>query len=173
MIPLDHVNEYSALFLKKQNKKTPQVYFSREFTELTFVNSMQFTHLMWHSWTLSDKYTMGYLDIVLRWKCSRFSTASCNTVHYLRYLLLPYNIYSLNNYMDFRLSDWKMMGKNWGSLEVITQLSTSLLELHLSKTGQLTLEAGKCAQSDESVIPSFYIITIEAVYGQVFCFFNL
>lgn len=66
-----------------------------------------------------------------------------------------------------------MMEKNWGSLEVITQLSTSLLELHLSKTGQLTLEAGKCAQSDESLIPSFHIITIEAVYGQVFCFFNL
>lgn len=66
-----------------------------------------------------------------------------------------------------------MMEKNWGSLEVMTQLSTSLLELHLSKTGELTLEAGKCAQPDESLIPSFYIITIEAVYGQVFVFLNL
>lgn len=52
MMLLDHVNEYSAVFLKNQQQKQQQknqqkkVYFSREFTELEFVNSMKFTHLM-------------------------------------------------------------------------------------------------------------------------------
>lgn len=114
---------------------------------------------------------MGFLDIIFRWMCSCFSTASWNTMEYLLYLLLSYNIYSLSNClmnMDFRLSDWQStqkIGDFWRSWPAFCFIAGVA-----STTGQLTLEAGKCAQSDESLIPSFHNIKIEMVYGQVFVF---
>lgn len=93
-------------------------------------------------------------------------------MHYLLYLLLPSNILieQLHGFQSIRLkNDGKKLGISGGHDPAFYFIAG----VHLSKTGQLTLEAGKCAQSDESLIPSFYIITIEAVYGQVFVFLNL